>query len=84
MDYRLNMRWLVVIMVLTYSQIAVSQGPEEINGKLGIVVSKDLIKRVIPTYADSFEVEYAGQEEGKDVFELESIGDKTVKGSGMV
>lgn len=78
MDYRLSMRWQVVIIILAYSQIAVSQDFEKINGKLDIVASKNLIKRVIPTYADSFEVEYVGQEEGKDVFELESIGDKIV------
>lgn len=78
MDYRLSMRWQVVFIILVYSQIAVSQGFEKINGKLDIVASKNLIKRVIPTYADSFEVEYVGQEEGKDVFELESIGNKIV------
>ena len=35
-----------------------------------------LINRVIPEYADLFSVEYIPQEEGKDVFELEQVGDK--------
>ena len=37
-----------------------------------------LIKRVVPTHADKFEIEYIPQEEGKDVFELEQDGEKII------
>ncbi|WP_432714563.1 alpha-N-acetylglucosaminidase [Pedobacter sp.] len=47
--------------------------------------SLELIKRVLPKYASRFEVAYIPQENNKDVFELESKGDKILlKGSNGV
>lgn len=48
------------------------------QGTLNKDAAYALIKRVIPEYADLFSVEYVPQENGKDVFELEQIGDKIV------
>lgn len=48
------------------------------EGSLNREAAYALIKRVIPDYADKFEVEYIPQEEGKDVFELEQDGEKFI------
>lgn len=38
----------------------------------------DLLKRVVPSIADQFVVEFIPQEEGKDVYEVESINNKII------
>ncbi|RZM04985.1 MAG: alpha-N-acetylglucosaminidase, partial [Pedobacter sp.] len=37
-----------------------------------------LIKRILPEYAERFEIEYVAKENDRDIFELESKGDKIV------
>lgn len=46
--------------------------------QFNVQASKDLIKRVIPQQADSFLVESLGQENEKDVFEIESKNNKII------
>jgi alpha-N-acetylglucosaminidase len=50
------------------------QAPAQLNTQ----AVKDLIGRVIPRAADHFEVQYIPQDHGKDVFEIETRGDKIV------
>ncbi|WP_238989321.1 alpha-N-acetylglucosaminidase [Mucilaginibacter terrigena] len=55
-------------------QAASQSGSDDLNKE----ASYNLIKRVLPAYADHFVVEYAAKENDKDVFELESKGDKII------
>lgn len=48
------------------------------TGDLDVKAVKGLIKRVIPEYAGHFKIESIAPEDGKDVFELESIGNRIV------
>jgi alpha-N-acetylglucosaminidase len=48
------------------------------EGTLDKQAARALIARVVPDYADLFEIAYIPQEAGSDVFELEQSGDKIV------
>lgn len=77
---RPNLKELVlsifILLSFAFSQ-AVAQTEGDKNG-LNTKASYDLIKRILPKYADRFIVEYLPAGEGKDVFELENRGNKIV------
>lgn len=50
-----------------------------------VTAARALVVRIVPDYADSFVVEFIPKDNGYDVFEIESVGDKiTLRGSSGV
>ncbi len=62
---------IIVYLIIFISMISL-QAPAQINKD----VTKELIHRIVPGVADHFGIERIPQENGKDVFEIESKGDK--------
>ena len=67
----------VLGILLAWSPIAGFSQPTAAS-ELDVEAARALIKRVVPTHADRFEVEPVGRENGKDVFEVEQVGSKIV------
>lgn len=69
-----------LLLVLFLSIFAFSlQAASLVNGELDTEAAEALIRRVVPGYEDAFEVAYVPVDSlGRDVFELESVGDKVV------
>ena len=65
------------LLVVFLFPLLVSCAPE-VEGTLNKKASYELIERVVPDYADLFEVEYLPKEGEADIFELEQCGDKIV------
>jgi len=70
-------RILLVYLLVCFSTLvrANAQIPE---GELNTQATYALIKRVLPKYADHFTIEHIAKENDKDVFELESKGNKII------
>lgn len=49
-----------------------------VDNKLNEKASYDLIKRILPNHADRFVIEYLPAANGKDIFELESRGNRII------
>lgn len=63
-----------VVIVFT----AGCQGPDASQTPLNKQAAYALIKRILPDYAGHFKVEYIPRDSGRDVFELESKGNKII------
>ncbi|HEY4787415.1 MAG TPA: alpha-N-acetylglucosaminidase, partial [Bacteroidales bacterium] len=49
-----------------------------VNAQLNIDASRNLLQRLLPRHADQFEIKPLNQSEGKDIFQIESKGNKIV------
>ncbi|MFC6998229.1 alpha-N-acetylglucosaminidase [Rufibacter roseus] len=82
---KLHLILFLLLFSLLVSSCAVQKSTSHVDHKaleLQEKISKkpvyDLLKRVVPQHASSFVVEFIPQEDGKDVYEVESRGGKVV------
>ncbi|PST83805.1 alpha-N-acetylglucosaminidase [Pedobacter yulinensis] len=68
--------WLVALLLFSATKTLAQ--PAGTAAKLNEKASYDLIKRILPAYADRFLVEEVPADHDKDVFELETKGNKIV------
>jgi alpha-N-acetylglucosaminidase len=76
-------KWMLcklIAMIIFFTAISshLAQARQVDETKFNKQSCLDLIKRILPKYADRFEVEYVPQKNNKDVFELESRNGKVV------
>jgi alpha-N-acetylglucosaminidase len=48
------------------------------HAQLNMDATRGLIERILPDHSSRFEVEYLSGEKNRDIFEIESLGDKIV------
>lgn len=69
---------IVLLGIIGMIMLSFSSCSQDVESELNKKATYALIKRVIPKYADLFIIEYIPQENGKDVFELEQLGDRII------